>query len=142
LPNNLKTAIGVRGYYRDQTLAMAAGFATPFQLFTQLYANTNPLEEPQSAGRMMNAHFATNSLDEQGNWQNLMAQPNSSADMSSTASQMPRAIGLALASKKYREIIALQDVAGIEQFSNNGNEICYCTIGDASTSEGALSGKP
>lgn len=124
------------GYYRDQTLAMAAGFATPFQLFTQLYANTNPLEEPQSAGRMMNAHFATNSLDEQGNWQNLMAQPNSSADMSSTASQMPRAIGLALASKKYREIIALQDVAGIEQFSNNGNEICYCTIGDASTSEG------
>ncbi len=101
------------GYYRDQTLAMAAGFATPFQLFTQLYANTNPLEEPQSAGRMMNAHFATNSLDEQGNWQNLMAQPNSSADMSSTASQMPRAIGLALASKKYREIIDLQDVAGI-----------------------------
>jgi len=121
------------GYYRDQTLMLALGNVTVTQLFTQLYAHPNLKEEPHSAGRQMNAHFATRSLNEKGEWNNLMQIKNTSADISSTAAQMPRAVGLALASKKYRQVAQLQQLNG---FSNNGNEITFVTIGDASTSEG------
>lgn len=120
------------GYYRDQTLMMAIGQLTLEQYFAQLYANPDPEQEPHSAGRQMNAHFATRSLDEYGNWRNLMAQKNSSADVSSTAAQMLRAVGLALASKHYRQTESLQNT----HFSEQGNEVTFCTIGDASTSEG------
>lgn len=121
------------GYYRDQTLMLALGNVTVEQLFTQLYAHPNLQEEPHSAGRQMNAHFATHSLNPQGEWNNLMQIKNTAADISSTAAQMPRAVGLALASKKYREIPSLHT---FNQFSNQGNEITFVTIGDASTSEG------
>ncbi|PSJ75864.1 transketolase [Sphingobacteriales bacterium UPWRP_1] len=121
------------GYYRDQTLMLALGNVTVTQLFTQLYAHPNLKEEPHSAGRQMNAHFATRSLNESGEWNNLMQIKNTSADISSTAAQMPRAVGLALASKKYRQVTQLQHLNG---FSDNGNEITFVTIGDASTSEG------
>ncbi|QQS28640.1 MAG: transketolase [Sphingobacteriales bacterium] len=121
------------GYYRDQTLMMALGNVTVPQLFAQLYAHPDLEEEPHSAGRQMNAHFATRSLNEQGEWNDLMQIKNTSADISSTAGQMPRAVGLALASKKYREIDTLQE---FNKFSDNGNEVVFVTIGDASTSEG------
>lgn len=121
------------GYYRDQTLMLALGNVTVSQLFTQLYAHPNLEEEPHSAGRQMNAHFATRSLNEQGEWNNLMQIKNTAADISSTAAQMPRAVGLALASKKYREIATLHQFT---RFSNKGNEVAFVTIGDASTSEG------
>ena len=124
------------GYYRDQTLALALDIVNVEQLFAQLYADTNPENDIHSAGRMMNNHFATANIDEQGNWLNLMAQKNVASDMSSTAAQMPRSVGLALASKHFRHTKALQQYPNIEQLTNNGNEICYCTIGDASTSEG------
>jgi pyruvate/2-oxoglutarate/acetoin dehydrogenase E1 component/TPP-dependent pyruvate/acetoin dehydrogenase alpha subunit len=120
------------GYYRDQTLMMAFGALTIEQFFAGLYANTSIEEEPMSAGRQMGGHFATHSLKEDGTWKNLMEQKNSSADISPTAGQMPRLLGLAQASKIYR------NVAGIdaENFSDNGNEIAWGTIGNASTSEG------
>lgn len=121
------------GYYRDQTLMLALGHLTPEQFFAQLYADTDPLADPHSAGRQMNCHFATPSVDTEGNWLNLMEQTNTSADISCTAGQMPRALGLALASKKYRQSEALHNYT---QFSAKGNEVVFCTIGDASTSEG------
>ena len=121
------------GYYRDQTLALVLGMVTFNQLFAQLYAHPDLDFEPHSAGRQMNAHFATRLLDENGQWKSHTAQPNTSADISPTAGQMPRALGLALASKKYRELPDLHDRT---QFSNQGNEITFVTIGDASTSEG------
>ncbi|MBK6889393.1 MAG: transketolase [Sphingobacteriales bacterium] len=121
------------GYYRDQTLMMALGLLTPQQFFAQLYANTNPQQEPNSAGRCMNGHYATASLNDDGSWKNLSQLKNSSADVSPTACQMVRAVGLALASKKYRECAALHNET---DFSNQGNEITFATIGDASTSEG------
>jgi pyruvate/2-oxoglutarate/acetoin dehydrogenase E1 component/TPP-dependent pyruvate/acetoin dehydrogenase alpha subunit len=120
------------GYYRDQTFMMAIGELTIEQFFAGLYANTDILQEPMSAGRQMGGHFGTHSLDENGNWKNLTEQKNSSADISPTAGQMPRLLGLAQASKIYR------NVNGIDQtnFSKNGNEIAWGTIGNASTSEG------
>ncbi|MEZ4888228.1 MAG: thiamine pyrophosphate-dependent enzyme [Chitinophagales bacterium] len=121
------------GYYRDQTIMLALGLSEPSHLFAQLYANPNPEEEPHSAGRQMNCHFATHSLDENGDWKNLMEQYNSSADIAPTAGQMSRAVGLALASKTYRSIPALHSMS---QFSNKGNEVVFVTIGDSSTSEG------
>lgn len=121
------------GYYRDQTMMLAAEIVTIEQLFAQLYANANPNDEPHSAGRQMNAHFATHSLDEHGNWNDLTKIKNTSADYSSTAGQMPRAIGLALASKKFRQI---SELSQLKQFSDKGNEVTFCNIGDASTSEG------
>lgn len=121
------------GYYRDQTFMMAIGQLTAQQFFASLYADTNSKNEPASAGRQMNGHFSTHSLDENGNWKNLTAQKNSSADISPTAGQMPRLLGLAEASKKYRAIEGLKDRSN---FSNNGNEIAWGTIGNASTSEG------
>jgi pyruvate/2-oxoglutarate/acetoin dehydrogenase E1 component/TPP-dependent pyruvate/acetoin dehydrogenase alpha subunit len=120
------------GYYRDQTFMMAIGELTIEQFFAGLYANTDLKEEPMSAGRQMGGHFATHSLDDNGNWKNLTEQKNSSADISPTAGQMPRLLGLAQASKVYR------NVGGIDttNFSKKGNEIAWGTIGNASTSEG------
>jgi len=121
------------GYYRDQTMMMAAGVLTGEQFFAQLYAHADVDFEPASAGRMMNGHYATRTLDADGNWINLTAQPNSSADISPTAGQMPRLLGLAMASKMFRNN---KDLKALEHLSINGNEIAFGTIGDASTSEG------
>jgi pyruvate/2-oxoglutarate/acetoin dehydrogenase E1 component/TPP-dependent pyruvate/acetoin dehydrogenase alpha subunit len=122
------------GYYRDQTLMFATGMSTPEQFFSQLYANPNPELEPSSAGRMMNGHYATRWLDEKGEWKDLMAQPNSTSDISPTAGQMVRSLGVAFASKLYRNSENLKE--GFEKFTHNGNEVSFVTIGDASTSEG------
>lgn len=120
------------GYYRDQTFMMAIGELTIEQFFAGLYANTDLKEEPMSAGRQMGGHFATHSLDANGNWKNLTEQKNSSSDISPTAGQMPRLLGLAQASKIYREV----DGIDTTNFSKSGNEIAWGTIGNASTSEG------
>ncbi|SNB14757.1 alpha-ketoacid dehydrogenase subunit alpha/beta [Flavobacterium psychrophilum] len=120
------------GYYRDQTFMMAIGQMTMQQFFAGLYGHTDLAHDPMSAGRQMGGHFATHSLDENGNWKNLTQQKNSSADISPTAGQMPRLLGLAQASKIYR------NVSGINQtnFSEQGNEVAWGTIGNASSSEG------
>ncbi|SDG73238.1 alpha-ketoacid dehydrogenase subunit alpha/beta [Psychroflexus sediminis] len=120
------------GYYRDQTFMMAIGELTIEQFFAGLYANTNLEDEPMSGGRQMGGHFMTHSLNEDGSWKNLTEQKNSSADISPTAGQMPRLLGLAQASKIYRHV----DGIDTEKFSDNGNEIAWGTIGNASTSEG------
>ncbi len=121
------------GYYRDQTWMFALGELTVEQFFAQLYANPNQEEEPMSAGRQMNGHYATRLQDENGNWLDLTQRYNSSADGSPTASQMPRSLGLALASKLYRANDELND---FKIFSERGNEVSFVSIGDASTSEG------
>jgi len=121
------------GYYRDQTFMMAIGHLTIQQFFAGLYGHTDIDHDPMSAGRQMGGHFATHSLDKNGNWNDLTKIKNSSADISPTAGQMPRLLGLAQASKIYR------NVDGLEQkttFSNKGNEVAWGTIGNASTSEG------
>ncbi len=120
------------GYYRDQTFMMAIGELTPLQYFSALYAHTDLKFDPMSAGRQMNSSFATHSLDEKYNWKNLTNQKNSSADLSCTGSQMPRLLGLGLASKIYRENNSVDS----NNFSNQGNEIAWGTIGDSATSEG------
>jgi len=124
------------GYYRDQTIMMAIGQLNVQQYFAGLYAHTDVDQEPQSAGRQMGGHFATRNLDEKGNWKNLMEQKNSSADISPTAGQMPRLLGLAQASKVYRNNPALAELEEFKKFTNGGNEVAFGTIGDASTSEG------
>ena len=121
------------GYYRDQTWMMAMGKVTVEQLFAQLYANTNQEQEPMSAGRQMSSHFVTPTQDKYGNWLDQTANYNSSSDISPTAGQMPRALGIALASKLYRQNENLEDFT---IFSNKGNEVSFVSIGDASTSEG------
>ncbi len=121
------------GYYRDQTFMMAAGLLSLEGFFSQLYGDTSISANPDNGGRMMNNHFATRSLDENGHWKDLSKQKNVSADISPTAGQMPRSLGLAMASKIFREEEGLH---GFEQFSNKGNEVTFATIGDASTSEG------
>ncbi|MCB1054090.1 MAG: transketolase [Acidobacteria bacterium] len=121
------------GYYRDQTLMFALGLLTPEQLFAQLYAHADVEADPATAGRCMDAHFATRSLDAAGRFRNLMEQPNCSADVSPTASQMPRLVGLAQASKLYRQLPGLE---GLEGFSHHGDEIAWGTIGNASCAEG------
>ncbi|PJE41590.1 MAG: transketolase [Flavobacterium sp.] len=121
------------GYYRDQTFMMAIGQLTIEQFFAGLYGHTDLAHDPMSAGRQMGGHFATHSLDENGNWNNLTQQKNSSADISPTAGQMPRLLGLAQASKIYRNVRDLEDFT---KFSNQGNEVAWGTIGNASTSEG------
>ncbi|MEE9407650.1 MAG: thiamine pyrophosphate-dependent enzyme [Polaribacter sp.] len=121
------------GYYRDQTFMMAIGKLTPQQFFAGLYAHTDIEVEPMSAGRQMGGHFATHSLNEDGSWKNLTEQYNSSADISPTAGQMPRLLGLAQASKIYRNE---KSVKHKTNFSNKGNEVAWGTIGNASTSEG------
>ncbi len=121
------------GYYRDQTFMFATGELSMQQYFAQLYAHPSVEAEPASAGRLMNGHFGTRSLDENGDWKDLTAMKNSSSDVSPTGSQMPRLLGLAYASKLYRQNKAL---ANFSQFSINGNEIAVGTIGNASSSEG------
>ena len=121
------------GYYRDQTLMMAIGQLTVQQFFAQLYAHTDVEAEPCSAGRSMNGHFGTRSLNEDGTWKDLTKIKNSSADISPTAGQMGRLLGLAQASKVYRNN---KDLASFTNFSKGGNEVAFGTIGDASTSEG------
>ena len=121
------------GYYRDQTLMMAIGQLTIQEFFAQLYAHTDVKAEPCSAGRSMNGHFGTRSLNEDGSWKDLTKMKNSSADISPTAGQMARLLGLGQASKVYRNN---KDLAGFTNFSNKGNEVAFGTIGDASTSEG------
>jgi TPP-dependent pyruvate/acetoin dehydrogenase alpha subunit len=121
------------GYYRDQTFMFATGLATVDQFFSQLYANPNIENDPFSAGRQLVSHFATPNVDENGNWLDLANRKNISSDIAPTAGQMPRSLGLAFASKCFRNTPVLQQ---FKHLSNNGNEICFCTIGDASTSEG------
>ncbi|AOW10247.1 alpha-ketoacid dehydrogenase subunit alpha/beta [Flavobacterium gilvum] len=121
------------GYYRDQTFMMAIGELTIEQFFAGLYGHTDIEQEPMSAGRQMGGHFVTHSLNEDGSWKNLTQQKNSSADISPTAGQMPRLLGLAQASKIYRNVPGIPNA---EQFSIDGNEIAWGTIGNASTSEG------
>jgi 2-oxoisovalerate dehydrogenase E1 component len=121
------------GYYRDQTFMMAIGEHTVQEFFAQLYAHTDVTAEPASAGRMMNGHFGTRLLNEDGSWKKLKELYNSSSDISPTAGQMLRLVGLALASKYYRENA---DLIGENDFSDNGNEVAWGSIGNASTSEG------
>ncbi|MFN9854971.1 MAG: thiamine pyrophosphate-dependent enzyme [Bacteroidota bacterium] len=121
------------GYYRDQTFMLAAGITNVQQFFAQLYGDPDPNNDPFSAGRQMDAHFSTPVTDDEGNWLDLVNQKNSSSDMAPTASQMPRAVGLALASKLFRNA---ERPELFSHLSRSGNEVCFCTIGDASTSEG------
>ena len=121
------------GYYRDQTFMFASGLSTIEQFFSQLYADPDINNDPFSAGRQMNSHFATRFVDENGDWLPLSRLKNISSDIAPTAGQMPRALGLALASKLFREE---KNLNGLKDLSENGNEICFCTIGDASTTEG------
>ena len=120
------------GYYRDQTFALAVGALSVESFFAQLYADTSVEREPASAGRQMNGHFATRSLNEDGTWKDLTQIKNISSDISPTAGQMPRLLGLAQASKVYKSV----KFHGSEKFSNNGNEVAFGTIGDASSAEG------
>ena len=120
------------GYYRDQTFAMAVGVLNVDAFFAQLYADTDVEREPASAGRQMPCHFATRSLNEDGSWKDLTQIKNISSDISPTAGQMPRLLGLALASNVYKEV----KFQGSEKFSHNGQEVAFGTIGDASTAEG------
>jgi pyruvate/2-oxoglutarate/acetoin dehydrogenase E1 component/TPP-dependent pyruvate/acetoin dehydrogenase alpha subunit len=123
------------GYYRDQTFMMAIAQMSTQQMFAALYGHTDVVEEPASGGRQMGGHFATRNLNEDGSWKNLMESKNSSADISCTSGQMPRLLGLAQASKVYRNH---KDLQNWSSFTNKGNEIAFGTIGNASTSEGAF----
>ena len=121
------------GYYRDQTFMLASGLLTAEQFFAQLYGDTDIKNNPHNSGRSFNNHFSTANVNPDGTWKNLMTQKNSAADLSPTAGQMPRLTGLAWASKLYRENETLSQYTN---FSDNGNEVAFGTIGDASTSEG------
>lgn len=129
LPGDIRS-----GYYRDQTLMFATGMSDIEKFFAQLYANPDVEQEPSTAGRMMNGHYGTRWLDDNGDWKDLTQAPQSSSDISPTAGQMVRALGMAFASKMYRNVTELQE--GFEKFSRKGDEVIFCTIGDASTSEG------
>jgi len=121
------------GYYRDQTFMFAIGELSVQEFFAQLYAHTDIKAEPSSGGRLMSSHFSTRTLDEHGDWKNLTQIKNSSADISPTAAQMPKLLGLAYASKLYKENPGLR---GVEGFSRDGNEVAWGTIGNAATAEG------
>jgi transketolase len=121
------------GYYRDQTIMLALEEVSLEEYYSQMYAHTDIEHEPQSGGRQMNCHYATRMINEDGSWKDLVNMKITCTDLSPTAAQMPRSIGLGLASKHYR---LNEDLKQFKQFSNNGNEVCFCTIGDASTSEG------
>jgi pyruvate/2-oxoglutarate/acetoin dehydrogenase E1 component/TPP-dependent pyruvate/acetoin dehydrogenase alpha subunit len=121
------------GYYRDQTFQFAIGQTTVEQFFAQLYADPDEKNDPNSAGRQMVSHFCTSLTDEQGNWLDLANRKNTIADLAPTAGQMPRSLGVALASKCFRSIKELKQY---DHLSDNGNEVCFVTIGDAATSEG------
>lgn len=130
---NFKNGDWRSGYYRDQTFMMAAGLFTAEEFFAQLYGQTDININPGNAGRVFNNHFSTRSLNSDGTWKSIVNQKNSSADISPTAGQMPRLLGLAWASKLFRNN---KKLAALSQFSNGGNEVAFGTIGDASTSEG------
>ncbi len=121
------------GYYRDHTFMMAAGITTAEQFFYQVYGHTDEVQNPGSAGRNFNNHFATRSVNADGSWNELSSMKNSCADLSPTAGQMPRLVGLGYASKLFREN---PELAEMTQFSKNGNEVAFGTIGDAATAEG------
>ncbi|MCF8308048.1 MAG: hypothetical protein K9I68_03470 [Bacteroidales bacterium] len=121
------------GYYRDQTFMLAAGLMTLEEFFAQLYGDTDLQANPGNGGRLMNDHFATRNLDEKGHWKDLTKQKNISADISPTAGQMPRLVGLGQASKIFRHVDAVKN---FKKFSNKGNEVAFGTIGDSSTAEG------
>src|SRR5690606_15927345 len=121
------------GYYRDQTLMMALGLLTPTEYFAQLYAHADIEADPASGGRSMGGHFGTRLLDEHGKWKSHMEGPNSSADVSPTGEQMPRLVGLGYASRIYRELESLHSMT---EFSQQGNEVVFGTIGNASCAEG------
>jgi pyruvate/2-oxoglutarate/acetoin dehydrogenase E1 component/TPP-dependent pyruvate/acetoin dehydrogenase alpha subunit len=121
------------GYYRDQTFMFAAGLASVEQFFSQLFADPDVHNDPFSAGRQMNSHFATPFVDENGDWLDLVNRKNISADVAPTAGQMPRGLGLAHASRSFRHINELKQFSDL---SDNGNEVCFVTVGDSSTSEG------
>lgn len=121
------------GYYRDQTFMFAIGESDVQKFFAQLYAHTDVQAEPSSAGRSMNGHFGTRFLDDQGSWLPQTSMRNVSSDVSPTGSQMPRLVGLAYASRVYREVEALRSHVA---YSNNGNEVAFGTIGNASSAEG------
>lgn len=121
------------GYYRDQTFMFAIGEHNLDEFFAQLFANTNIKAEPATAGRAMNAHFATRSLNDDGSWKSLTDKKNSASDISPTGSQMPRLVGLAQASKLYRQV---KELHKLTQFSRNGDEVAFGTIGNASSAEG------
>nr|WP_294869649.1 alpha-ketoacid dehydrogenase subunit alpha/beta [uncultured Pedobacter sp.] len=123
------------GYYRDQTFAFATGICTLKEFFAQLYANPSVEADPASAGRQMNCHFATRSLNEDGSWKDLTEIKNSSSDIAPTGGQMARLVGLAYASKLYRQN---PELSYLKNFSVNGNEVAFGTIGNASTSEGVF----
>ena len=123
------------GYYRDQTFLLARQMLTVQQFFAQLYAHADLEADPASAGRSMNAHFATRSLNPDGSWKDLTAQFNSAADLSPTGAQMPRLVGLAYASKLFRQ---LDELKSFTRFSRHGNEVAFGTIGNASTAEGVF----
>lgn len=123
------------GYYRDQTFVFSVGLATVEQFFSQLYADPDVNNDPFSAGRQMNSHFATPNVDEEGKWLALANMKNVSSDIAPTGGQMPRALGLAFASSLFRKN---KELSAFSDLSNNGNEICFCTIGDSATSEGAF----
>lgn len=123
------------GYYRDQTFVFSAGLATVEQFFAQLYADPDVKNDPFSAGRQMNAHFATPNVDTEGNWLALADMKNVSSDIAPTGGQMPRALGLAFASSLFRKN---KELSAMSTLSHNGDEICFCTIGDSATSEGAF----
>jgi len=121
------------GYYRDQTLMFATGMSTLEQFFAQLYAHADLQAEPASAGRQMNAHFASRSINPDGSWKDLTAQRNSSADLAPTGSQMPRSVGLSYASRLFRQLDELRPFTNL---SRNGDEIVFTSIGNASAAEG------
>jgi pyruvate/2-oxoglutarate/acetoin dehydrogenase E1 component/TPP-dependent pyruvate/acetoin dehydrogenase alpha subunit len=133
LASSMQPGDFISGYYRDQTLVAAVGDLTWLQYFAQLYGHPDVAFEPHTGGRTMNNHHATRWLDDKGHWLDQTILYNSAAGVSSTAGQMPRSIGLAYASKLFRENTQL---AHLTNFSKNGNEVCFATIGDASTSEG------
>lgn len=134
LARAMKAGDFVSGYYRDQTIVAAVGDMTWTQYFSQLYGHPDIAFDPHTGGRAMNNHHATRWLDEEGEWVDQTKLFNSVAGVSSTAGQMPRAVGLAYSSKLYRQLPELHEIS--EKFTRNGNEVCFSTIGDASTSEG------
>ena len=121
------------GYYRDQTFMFATGMLSLVEFFAQLYAHPDVEKDPSSAGRQMNCHFATRTIDANGDWFNLTERMNSSSDISTTGGHMPRLLGLAYASKLYRQNPELHH---LQNFSINGNEVAFGSIGNASTTEG------
>jgi pyruvate/2-oxoglutarate/acetoin dehydrogenase E1 component/TPP-dependent pyruvate/acetoin dehydrogenase alpha subunit len=123
------------GYYRDQTFMFATGMSNLKEFFAQLYANPDIEKEPASGGRQMNCHYATRFLDTDGNWMNQVETMNCASDISTTAGAIPRLLGLAYASKLYRQN---KELSYLDNFSVNGNEVAFGTIGNGSTSEGAF----